>query len=89
MITAACPCSPGKKLCTVKHSAGWIIPGILLAILPKCPLCLAAWLSLVPGIGISAYMAGFLHSSLITLCLLFCGICLIQHIRLLRHSRIH
>lgn len=39
-------------------TAASILPGVLLVLLPKCPLCLAAWLSLAAGgIAISATSA--------------------------------
>lgn len=89
MNHAACHCSLGKKLRAVKNSARWIIPGVVLALLPKCPLCLAAWLSLALGIGISSSAASVLHATLLSLCLFFCILFLIRHICLLRHPRIH
>ena len=88
MSTDACHCSHGKKLRAVKNSASWIIPGVMLALMPKCPLCLAAWLSVMLGIGMSTASATALHATLITLCLLFGIICLVRHIYLLRHPRI-
>lgn len=85
MSTAAsCHCSRGNKLRAVKHSAGWIIPGVVLALLPKCPLCLAAWLSLVLGIGISTSAASVLQAALTAFSLTVFTVCLIRHYRLLR-----
>ncbi|MDB6004440.1 MAG: hypothetical protein JWR15_1427 [Prosthecobacter sp.] len=79
MSTPACHCSREKKLRSVKNSAGWIIPGVMLALLPKCPLCLAAWLSLALGISMSSSTATLLHSLLITLCILIAACVLRQH----------
>jgi hypothetical protein len=87
MNTPACHCSLVKKRRAVKHSAGWIIPGVMLALLPKCPLCLAAWLSLVLGIGITTAAATVLHVTLIILCLVIGTICLVRHFHLLRKPR--
>ncbi len=39
------------------RAAGSILPGALLAILPKCPLCLAAWLTVITGAAVSAAAA--------------------------------
>jgi hypothetical protein len=43
------------------EAAGWVLPGVIVTLLPKCPACLAAWLVLSTGIGLSAPAAGRLR----------------------------
>jgi hypothetical protein len=59
----------------VKVVAGYVVPGTLLALLPKCPLCLAAYVALGTGFTLSATSAHWLMRSLVVLCtgtLAFC-----------------
>jgi hypothetical protein len=58
MIAPARPCK----------AAGCLAPGLFVALLPKCPACLAAWLAVTTGIGISAAAAAHVRTAVIVLC---------------------
>jgi hypothetical protein len=59
---------PASRLCRGREFAGWMAPSITLALLPKCPVCVAAYVALATGIGISLPTATCLRAALVVLC---------------------
>ncbi len=54
-----------RRCCDV---AGTVGPAALLVLLPKCPACIAAWLAVGAGIGVTVATAAYLRVFLIVLC---------------------
>src|ERR1700689_455857 len=59
---------PPSRLRRGGEIAGWIVPSVTLALLPKCPVCVAAYVALATGIGISLPTATYPRATLVVLC---------------------
>jgi hypothetical protein len=44
------------------------VPASVLALLPKCPVCVAAYVALATGLGISVTVASYLRTGVIVAC---------------------
>jgi hypothetical protein len=69
----ACPCQqhavmPPQRGRRGVELAKWLLPGTLLAIMPKCPACLAAYVALATGLGLSLPTASIVQTLLVILC---------------------
>lgn len=60
---------PASRVRRGGEIAGWLLPSITLALLPKCPACVAAYIALATGIGISMPAATCLRATLVVLCI--------------------
>ncbi len=63
MLFAHGRCAMTGHCCARQYSAvsGSILPAVLLLVLPKCPLCLAAWLTPASGVSFTATGAAWLR----------------------------
>ena len=48
--------------------AGTVIPAAVLVLLPKCPACIAAYLAIGTGIGVTISTAAHLRTLLLVVC---------------------
>jgi hypothetical protein len=64
---------PGSRARRGREVAGWVIPGVILALIPKCPACLAAYVAIATGIGLSMPAATYLRAGLLISCIAALG----------------
>jgi hypothetical protein len=63
-----------------REFAGWIVPGALLALMPKCPMCLVAYVALCSGLTMSCASAHFLMRLLTALCIGTLALCAVRRL---------
>ena len=63
-----------------REVAGWLVPGALLALMPKCPLCLVAYVALCSGLTLSYSSAHILMRLLTALCIGALALCVVRRV---------
>ncbi|MBI2515448.1 MAG: hypothetical protein HYV95_00905 [Opitutae bacterium] len=56
---------PGNR---IRRALRWLVPSVGLALIPKCPLCLAGYIALATGVGVSLPVAQVLRLGLLVVC---------------------
>lgn len=51
-----------------REATHWIAPSVGLALIPKCPMCVAAYVAAISRVGISMPVATGLRLGMVTLC---------------------
>ena len=57
-----------KWMRSVREIFAWVLPSAILVLVPKCPVCLAAYVMLGTGLGVSFATATYLCWALVFLC---------------------
>lgn len=81
-----CACHPRRGRKTA-GAVSALLSGIALVLMPKCPVCLAAYVALITGVGISTTAAVHLQTGLWALCNGVLGVFLWQSARLIWGAR--
>jgi hypothetical protein len=70
-MSACCRAAADPKTPTwgrrVREICAWVLPSALLVLVPKCPACLAAYVALWTGLGLSLSVATNLRWALLSL----------------------
>jgi hypothetical protein len=71
-MSACCHAAGGRKAPIwarrMREAFAWIFPSALLVMVPKCPACLAAYVALWTGLGLSLTTAAWLRWGLLSVC---------------------
>lgn len=69
------------------RALSWLGPGALLILMPKCPACMAGYIAVLTGLGVSLSTAALVKYGLMTLCVAALTFLVIRRARRLAHRR--
>ncbi|TDU66190.1 hypothetical protein EI77_03929 [Prosthecobacter fusiformis] len=72
------PCCTEVSKRRVTHFTGFLLSSVTLILMPKCPVCMAAYVALITGISVSTAVASHLRWGLFMACLSVLA-CLVVH----------
>ena len=67
-MSACCDRKTPTWVQRVREIVAWVLPSMMLVLVPKCPACLAAHVMLLTGLGLSLSTAIYLRWMLLFLC---------------------
>jgi hypothetical protein len=71
-MSACCDAADGRaptRARNVREIFAWVLPSAMLVLVPKCPACLAAHVTLWTGVGLSLSTATYLRWALLLVCI--------------------
>ena len=72
-MSACCKAAGGGKtqrgIRKAREILAWVLPSVALVFVPKCPACLAAYVALCTGLGMSFTSATYLRWAWLSLCI--------------------
>ena len=71
-MSTCCDAAGDRKTPTwvraIREILAWALPSAILVVVPKCPACLAAYVALWTGLGLSLAVATYLRWTLLFVC---------------------
>jgi len=62
-------------------AAAWVAPSAGLVLMPKCPLCFAAYVAMATGLGLTATAAGYVRWGVLALCVVSLLVLVVRRVR--------